>query len=110
MKTIVSVEIEIPDGYELAEPMMRRPVTGDTYLGINGEIREAGHLKYNNDYPILKKKWEPEKGKYYLFWHSCYKNLAQIRLFNLMRGKIYVDMQGGEWDNCEPIPKEMIGE
>ena len=116
MKAIVQMEVEIPVGYELAEPMMRRPMTGDTYLGINGEIREAGHLKYNNDYPILKKKWEPEEGKWYMFsdYHedvgSCSCPIGRLTAYNLAWEQPYRAL-GSRYSYCWPVPNEVeLGE
>jgi hypothetical protein len=106
----VQVTVEIPEGYELACNEMRAPKKGELYLGSFSKPSES-HLDFDETSArvILKKAWQPEAGKLYRFWHSGYKNIAQLRTFREMRGALYVSRGGHEWDSCEAIDPEELG-
>ena len=113
MKTTVRMEIEIPEGYELAEPMMRKVKYGELYL-YSGVVAECTH-DTTHDYPILKKKWKPEAGKLYMFSdkrsHLGTVNGVLDKFSVIGDGsKLYLNESGAAWKYCWPIPKEMIGE
>ena len=107
-KTTVKMEITLPHGYELAEPVMRKVTQGESYLHLDtGEVcikTKVGKTRYA--YPILRKKWQPEVGKWYHF--SDYENqvgtnTASLLKFTHMVGGLYAESGGHTWRYCWPV-------
>lgn len=116
-KATVTREIEIPDGYELAEPMMRKAVYGDTILASNGKAEtwlcsDSSFEKY----PILRKPWQPTVGKWYMFsdYHenvgSCSCPIGRLTAYNPAWEQPYRAL-GSRYSYCWPVPNEVeLGE
>jgi len=61
-----------------------------------------------NKYPILKKVWQPEEGKYYKFWSIGY-NDPVVALFKGMEYGMYVTKDGLRCYKCTSLDSEEIG-
>jgi len=61
-------------------------------------------------YPILKKAWQPEEGKYYKFWNAWdNESRGVIRRFAGMQCGMYLDNTASRWVKCAPIDPEELG-
>jgi hypothetical protein len=106
----VMVKVKIPEGYELAHEEVRKPKRGELFLGLSDNACIAEFDYSTNKYPILKKAWQPEKGKLYKFW----KNESLGVHYGLFRGMTsdgdyFVSDDNISWDNCAPIDPEELG-
>lgn len=117
MKTTVTREIEIPDGYELAEPMMRKAVYGEIILANTGntEVWPCSISSFE-EYPILRKTWQPTVGKWYMFsdFHgnvgSCLCPIGRLTEYNPAWEQPYRAL-GSRYNYCWPVPNEVeLGE
>jgi len=105
----VMVKVKIPEGYELAYEEVRKPKRGELFLGLSDNACIAEFDYSTNKYPILKKAWQPEEGKYYKFW-DIDSNDFVLRKFVCMDCGYYVDCNSKCWDNCAPLDSEELGE
>ena len=104
----VQVTVNIPEGYELACDEVRAPKKGEYYQNVFGELvcAESDHARY--DVVVLKKAWQPEKGKFYKFWDTDSNDFV-LRKFVCMDCGYHVDCNSKCWDNCAPINPEELG-
>lgn len=116
-KATVIMEIEIPDGYELAEPAARRAKLGEHYLTYDQIVTWTGDSPLTTyAHPIIRKKWEPEIGKWYMFsdYHenvgSCSCPIGRLTAYNPAWEQPYRAL-GSRYSYCWPVPNEVeLGE
>lgn len=116
-KAAVTREIEIPDGYELAEPMMRKAMYGDIIIANTGGVETWPCSDSSlNEYPILRKTWKPTVGKWYMFsdYHenvgSCSCPIGRLVEYNLAWEQPYRALSSS-YRYCWPVPNEVeLGE
>ena len=108
------VEVEIPEGFELADEWMRPVHTGEWYLDIFSMLHKwTLPAPSSGSYAILRKVWEPEVGKVYLF--SDYEDRVGSLNGDLLEydgrtdaGSYLAD--DFTWKFCWPVPIHRLGE
>lgn len=112
-KVTVQMEIEIPSGYNLAEPNLRKAMVGEYYLDIRrGEVCvNSTRCETVTNHPILHKALQPEVGKWYMFSDDLKKlgtSKGSLLKFTGMVDGRYIDSCGIKWGYCWPVPDTVI--